>query len=66
MSIKFRVFAKNCNFCNSTLTNWDYRYKEKHYCRSCYEKYFIFLSKINLSKILTMQLKMGQNVKVQK
>ena len=41
MSIKFRVFAKNCNFCNSALTNWDYRYKEKHYCRNCYENSFV-------------------------
>ena len=41
MSIKFKIFAKNCSFCNSVLTNWDYRYKEKHYCRSCYENSFV-------------------------
>ncbi|MGJ0495030.1 hypothetical protein [Aliarcobacter cryaerophilus] len=51
MSVKFRIFAKTCDFCNKNLTNWDYRYKEKHYCRSCYEKYFISKKCIKCNKI---------------
>jgi len=30
----------NCDYCHTPLTNWDYRYKGKHYCRKCYELLF--------------------------
>lgn len=59
MSIKFKIFAKNCSFCNSVLTNWDYRYKEKHYCRSCYENSFI-------SKTCIVCNKNKKSIKIQK
>lgn len=36
-----RMQAKgNCDFCNTPLINWDYRYNGKHYCRSCYDRDF--------------------------
>ncbi len=41
MSIKFRISLNNCDYCKNKLSNWDYVYKEKHYCRSCYEKLFL-------------------------
>ena len=44
MPIRFRVSLNNCDYCKNKLSNWDYVYKEKHYCRSCYEK--LFLSRI--------------------
>lgn len=27
----------NCDSCGESLTNWDYRYRGKHYCRKCYD-----------------------------
>lgn len=27
----------NCDSCGELLTNWDYRYRGKHYCRKCYD-----------------------------
>lgn len=27
----------NCDSCCELLTNWDYRYRGKHYCRKCYD-----------------------------
>lgn len=27
----------NCDSCGELLTNWDYRYHGKHYCRKCYD-----------------------------
>lgn len=27
----------NCDSCGKLLTNWDYRYRGKHYCRKCYD-----------------------------
>ena len=29
-----------CDRCSNTLTNWDYRYKGLHYCRTCYDSLF--------------------------
>lgn len=40
-----------CNYCKNILTNWDYRYKEKHYCRICYEKLFILKICLSCNKI---------------
>ncbi len=41
MSIKFRISPNDCDYCQNKLSTWDYIYKEKHYCRSCYEKLFL-------------------------
>lgn len=40
-----------CNYCKNILTNWDYRYKEEHYCRICYEKLFILKTCLSCNKI---------------
>jgi len=29
-----------CDRCSKVLTNWDYRYKGLHYCRTCYDSLF--------------------------
>jgi len=29
-----------CDICSNPLKNWDYRYRGKHYCRSCYDHHF--------------------------
>lgn len=29
-----------CDICNNPLGSWDYRYRGKHYCRTCYDRHF--------------------------
>ncbi len=29
-----------CSNCSNKLTNWDYRYQGRHYCRKCYDRLF--------------------------
>lgn len=36
----FKISNKNCFHCNNKLSNWDFVYKENHYCRICYEYLF--------------------------
>jgi len=31
-----------CDNCSIMLTNWDYRYRGKHFCRKCYDSLFRF------------------------
>ena len=38
--MSFKNPDKNCDFCDNSLKNWDYRYNGKHYCRRCYELNF--------------------------
>lgn len=38
--MKFQITQANCSYCKSPLTNWDYRFQGKHYCRVCYERFF--------------------------
>ncbi len=38
--MKFKISNNNCFHCNNKLSNWDFVYKENHYCRTCYEYIF--------------------------
>ncbi|MGW8168614.1 MAG: hypothetical protein ACWGHH_01225 [Sulfurovaceae bacterium] len=38
--MKFAVSDSNCSYCHNKLTNWEYKYKGKQYCRKCYDKLF--------------------------
>jgi len=38
--LKFFISNNSCDYCHEKLTNWDYRYQGKHYCRKCYEILF--------------------------
>jgi len=48
-----------CDRCNDTLTNWDYRYKGLHYCRTCYDFLFkiCICSICNKNKMIFIKLK---------
>lgn len=37
-----KVSDSNCDYCHEKLTDWDYRYKGKHYCKKCYNYLFHF------------------------
>ena len=32
----------DCDYCHEQLSDWDYRYKGKHYCKKCYNYLFHF------------------------
>lgn len=37
-----KVSDTNCDYCHEKLSEWDYRYHGKHYCRKCYNYLFHF------------------------
>ena len=38
--MRLTIHNSNCSYCHSKLTNWNYKYRGKEYCRKCYNKLF--------------------------
>lgn len=38
--MRLQITQPNCSYCKNKLTDWDYRFQGKHYCRACYERLF--------------------------
>lgn len=38
--MRIKITVDSCDYCNSALTDWDYRFQGKHYCRTCYLRFF--------------------------
>jgi len=38
--MRIQISTKTCSYCKDILTNWDYRFQGKHYCRACYDRFF--------------------------
>lgn len=38
--MRFKITQPNCSYCKNKLTDWDYRFQGRHYCRICYERFF--------------------------
>ena len=39
-----------CDLCDNPLGSWDYRYRGKHYCRSCYDRHFVLKTCVKCGK----------------
>lgn len=49
-----------CSACTDELTNWDYRYRGNHYCRSCYDRLF----KLQICTVCNQRKKIFVDLKV--
>lgn len=38
--MRLKITHSYCSYCKKPLTNWDYRFQGKHYCRVCYDRFF--------------------------
>lgn len=50
----------NCSSCSDVLTNWDYRYRGKRYCRKCYDINF----KLQVCSVCERQRKIAIDLKI--
>jgi len=38
--MRIKITTDTCSYCKDKLIDWDYRFQGKHYCRTCYERFF--------------------------